>query len=86
MTNDCKLMYQQGVVCHSTAAMVAIIPSYPLGHPSRSLCESLMAPMPTCTLGKDPFPWSTRLNTAAATIPTYPLARDCMHSKHSLGL
>ena len=70
----------------STVTMVAIIPPYPLGHPSRPLCESLLVPGPVCTLGKDLFPWSTRLDTAAATIPTYPQGRDCIHYKHSLVL
>ena len=65
--------------------MITIIPPYPLDHPTRPLCKSLLVPGPTCTLGKDPFPWSTRLNTATA-IPTYPLGRDCMHYEHSLGL
>ena len=71
MTNDCELMYQQGVVCQSSAAMITIIPPSLLGHPSHPLCESPLAPGPVCSLGKDLFPWSTRLNTAAATIPTY---------------
>ena len=87
MTNDWELIYQQGVVCQSSATMITIIPPYPLGvPPAHCVCPSRPL-VPSAVWAKIHFLGVLDLIPPPPSPPIpWVLGSDYMHYKHSLGL